>query len=333
MKGLFITAVNRLEMLDLPEPVLGPYDALVEIAACGICNSTDWTLIHGEFFSGTYPILLGHESVGIVVSVGDKVQNYHIGDQVLRPGLQDDQVPFEGGRSCWGGFTEFAIVTDLWAKNGIEYGTSPHPQQIVPSSIPAHEAVALITLKENLSCLDNTGVGKNHSLAIVGTGPVAQAQTICAKLSGISPVVVFGRQAKWETLFMDLGADVYVTEEHFPPSIQKILDAGGFDRVIEAVGSREALSKCLKLCAPSGKVNLYGISPESEPYLEQEETDSRVFRSDVTEADAHNRILEWVASGEIRLSDWVSHVLPWTEYQKGFDMVQKKEAMKMVITF
>ncbi len=333
VKGIFITELGRIEMLEVPKPTPGPYDALVEIKACGICNSTDWKLIQGEFFSGTYPVLLGHESVGKVVAVGDKVRNYHIGDMVLRPGLQDDQIPFEGGRSCWGGFAEFAIVTDFWAENGIEYGTSQHPQQIVPSGIPAHEAVALITLKENLSCLNNTGVGKNHSLAIVGTGPVAQAQTICAKLSGISPVVVFGRQAKWETLFMDLGADAYVTEKHIPLSIQKILDAGGFDRVIEAVGSRDALSKCLKLCAPSGKINLYGISPESEPYLEKEETDFRVFRSDVIEADAHTRMLEWVAGGEIQLSDWVSHVLPWAEYQKGFDMVQKKEAVKMVLTF
>jgi threonine dehydrogenase-like Zn-dependent dehydrogenase len=333
MKGIFVTARNQLEILELPDPVLGDFDALVEIAACSICNSTDLKIIHGEFVSGTYPILLGHESAGIVTAVGEKVRNYRVGDMVLRPGLADENLPFTGGRSCWGGFAERGIVTDFWAEKGVRHGTSDHPQQIVPSEIPPHEATALITLKENLSCLEHSGIKAGQSLAIVGTGPVARALTACAKLIGISPVVVFGRSKTWQAEFTQFGADAFVSGHDIPPTADRVLDDGGFDMVIEAVGSRSALSKCLEICAADGRVNLYGIPPESDPYVNREESDSRVFRSEVTESAAHEKILSAVECGDIMLADWASHILPWTDFQRGFDLLEHKRAAKVVLVF
>ena len=101
--------------------------------ACAICNSTDHKLMAGEFFSGTFPMLLGHESVGRVVQVGERVRSFRVGDRVLRSTLRDGHVPYPGGRSRWGGFVEKAIVTDVWAEKGLPYNAFPHPQQIVPA--------------------------------------------------------------------------------------------------------------------------------------------------------------------------------------------------------
>ena len=109
MKAVFAVARNRVEVLDIPAPEPGPFEALVQMRACGICNNTDWKLIEGEFFSGTFPILLGHESVGEVVGLGEGVRSFRVGDLVLRAGLKDHHVPLPGGRSCWGGFAEQAI--------------------------------------------------------------------------------------------------------------------------------------------------------------------------------------------------------------------------------
>jgi threonine dehydrogenase-like Zn-dependent dehydrogenase len=337
MKGVFVTDVNRTAILDLPEPEVGPYEALVQMEACGICNSTDWKIIKGEFVSGTFPILLGHESVGRVIRVGEQVRSFHIGDRVLRPGLRDEHVPFAGGRSCWGGFVERALVTDAWAETDAAYNAFPHPQQIVPAEIPAEPAVALITLKETMSCLQSTDVQPGHSLAIVGTGPVAQALTLFAALlakegDGFGPVVVFGRREVWADRFANLGADAYVVGDD-RTSIQDVMQGGGFDRAIEAVGARSALSRCLQVTKPEGRVNLYGIAPESEPYLEDEETDPRVFRGKVAEAEAHDQLLGWVQEGSVRLEEWVSHQMPWTEYERGFELVKSKTANKVVLTF
>jgi threonine dehydrogenase-like Zn-dependent dehydrogenase len=333
MKGLFVVGKDQTEILELPEPEIGPYEALVQVEACGICNSTDWKLIEGEFVSGSYPMLLGHESVGQVIDVGERVQSFQVGDRVLRSRLEDAHVPFAGGRSCWGGFVERALVTDVWARKGVSYNAFAHPQQIVPAHIRPVEAVAMITLKETLSCLHYSDVKPGHSLAIVGTGPVAQTLVLFAHLAGIHPLVVFGRRAAWQARFAELGVDAYVHGEELPAQVRTILDAGGFDRAIEAVGARTALSRCLQVVKPEGKVNLYGIAPESEPYLAEEIADPRVFRGSVAEAEEHEVLLEWMAQGKVDLTDWISDVMPWTDYQRGFDMVADKRANKVVLTF
>ena len=333
MKGIFVTEVDRTEILELPEPEIGPYEALVQVEACGICNSTDWKIIEGEFVSGTFPVLLGHESCGRVSRVGDKVRAFQVGDRVLRSRLEDEHVPYPGGRSCWGGFVERAIVTDVWAERGVAYNAYPHPQQIVPAHVSPAGAVASITLKETLSCLRNSDVSPGQSLAIVGTGPVGQTLALFAVLSGIRPVVVFGRRPGWAETFSRLGVDGYVAGEDVPPGVRAILDGGGFDRAIEAVGARPALSKCLEVVKPEGRVNLYGIAPESEPYLPEQEGDRRVFRGKVAEAEVHEPLFAWVEQGLVDPEDWISHHMPWTEYRRGFDMVADKSANKVVLTF
>jgi threonine dehydrogenase-like Zn-dependent dehydrogenase len=333
MRGIFVTDKGQTDILELPEPEIGPYEALVQVEACGICNSTDAKIIHGEFVSGTYPVLLGHESVGRAIRVGDKVRSFQVGDRVLRSSLRDEHVPYPGGRSCWGGFVEQAIVTDVWAQKGVSYNAFPHPQQIVPSHIERTQAAAMITLKETLSCLENSDVQPNHSLAIVGTGPVAQTLVLAARLSGISPVVVFGRRPQWAERFADLGADGYVAGEDISPDVRAILAGGGFDRVIEAVGSRAALDRCLQIVDQVGRINIYGVAPESGAYLPQQMDDPRVFRGKVAEAETHDRLLQWLAEGKVSLADWVSHVLSWTDYRYGFEMIESKMANKVVLTF
>ena len=337
MKGLFITEKDKLEIRELPDPKPGPYEALVQVEACSICNSTDWKLIKGEFVRGTYPILLGHESIGRVIQLGEKVHSFQIGDRVLRSSLRDEHIPYPGGRSCWGGFVEKALVTDVWSMKDQPYNSFPHPQQIVPPDIPSEQATALITLKETLNCLENTGVESSQSLAIIGTGPVAQALTFLAKLSNIKPVVVFGRQTHWQDLFCGLGSDAYIAGYvdgmELPYTVNEILNVGGFDRVIEAAGSRDALSLGLKISKPNGRINLYGIPPEGTPYLPAEESNERVFRSKVAEAEEHDKLLAWIDEKKIDLADWITCTLPWEAYQSGFEMVKTKKANKIVLTF
>ena len=332
MKGLFVTSPGMLDILELPTPQPGPYEALVKTEACAICNSTDTKILNGEFVSGTWPVLMGHETVGRVIKVGENVENYHIGDLVLRGSLQDRHIPFSGGRSCWGGFVEYNLVTDVWSQKGFSGTTQNHPQQTVPSGIDPVHATAMITLKENMSVISNFNVvGK--SVAIIGTGPVAQAMALFSGLMGAGIVVVFGRNPEWHDRFMTLGADAYVSTDNIPLKVKHIIDGGGFDRVLEAVGSQEALSKCILLAGTEGKVGLYGIPSENAPYHESDRNNPIVTVPAVNEAEVHTQMLDLVDKGRINLADWVSACIPWTEYQEGFRLVWEKRANKVVLTF
>jgi threonine dehydrogenase-like Zn-dependent dehydrogenase len=332
MKGLFIISPGKMKILDLDQPEPGPYEALVKTEACAICNSTDTKVIRGQFVSGSWPVLLGHETVGKVVKTGSQVKNYKIGDRVLRGTLADKDIPFPGGRSCWGGFCEFTLVTDVWAKEGAGYNCWPYPQQTVPLSINPVQATLLITLKENMSVVTNFDV-KDQSLAIIGTGPVAQSMALFARKLGARKVAVFGRKESHRELFIHLGVDGYSSEEMTPIWIHDTLAKGGFDRVLEAVGSRQALTQCIRLAGSNGKVGIYGIPTEEEPYAFEDLNNPRVSSPKVAEAEVHQQVLEMVEKGEINLSDWVSVSLPWEEFELGFNKIWRKEVNKVVLTF
>jgi threonine dehydrogenase-like Zn-dependent dehydrogenase len=324
-----------VSLIDLPIPVIGPYEALVKVEACGICNGTDIKLIDGEFLPGPFPSAIGHESVGIVVNTGEKVRSFRLGDRVLRPVLYDSHVP--GGRSTWGGMSEYGIVIDGAAIHQDGADVQVHwvapKQQVVPLSITPAQAAAMITLKETLHFLKVFAVGNGRPVAIVGTGPVAQAYCFFSKMLGASPVAVFGRRAVYANRFMALGADTYVTGDDYPVSVRNQIAREGFGQVIEAAGSPEALKQCLDLAGPTGQVRVYGIAPASHSWDEADLRDPRVQRMGAKEDQVHEEVLHLVAQGKVVLEQWVSQTMLIRDYERGFELVRSKQASKVVLTF
>ena len=335
MRAILAVAPGTVSLRDLPMPLLGPYEALVKVEACGICNGTDLKLIDGEFLPGPFPSAIGHESVGVVVKAGEKVRSFRLGDRVLRPLLYDSHVP--GGRSTWGGMSEYGIVIDGAAiqQDGadVQVHWAAPKQQVVPASISPAQAAAMITLKETLQVLKGFGVGCGKPVAILGTGPVAQAYCFFSKMLGASPVAGFGRHAVYANRFMALGADTYVTGDDYPVLVRNQIARGGFGQVIEAVGSPEGLKRCLDLAGPTGQVRLYGIAPASCSWDEVDLRDSRVQRIGAKEDQVHEEMLGLVAHGAVVLGDWVSRVIPIRDYESGLALVRSKRASKVVLTF
>src|SRR3990172_6755836 len=109
MISVAVVEPNRLELVDIPEPVPGPYQARIRTELACLCNATDRKLIAGHFPGvENNPLLLRHESVGIVDAVGDKVQNFKIGDRVVGGLLL--QPTLNTYSSGWGAFSQFTLA-------------------------------------------------------------------------------------------------------------------------------------------------------------------------------------------------------------------------------
>ena len=81
MKAVVVEKPGVVRVENVPEPVAGPKDVVVQVGACGICG-TDIHIIDGEFPPTNYPIIIGHEFGGTVVDVGDQVVGVKVGDRV-----------------------------------------------------------------------------------------------------------------------------------------------------------------------------------------------------------------------------------------------------------
>ena len=82
--------------------------------------------------------MLGHEAVGQVVAVGEKVRSFQEGDYILRSALPG----LPGYHSFWGGFAEYGVADDYAARladhAGADIETST--RQLVPAGIDPEEA-------------------------------------------------------------------------------------------------------------------------------------------------------------------------------------------------
>ena len=70
-----------LKMVDLPKPVPGPEEVLIEVRTCGVCH-TELDEIEGRTPPPSYPMVPGHQVVGYVTEVGDTVKHLKGGDRV-----------------------------------------------------------------------------------------------------------------------------------------------------------------------------------------------------------------------------------------------------------
>ena len=341
MKGLVVYRDGTMKVEDLPKPVIGDYQALVENLSCGICNGTDFKLIHATFKGfDTYPAVLGHESVGRVVEVGKKVTSFKPGDLVLRSILE--KVEDEAYASGWGSFAEYGVVGDIRAMKADgrdDYYDIYLAQQIVPAQLDPHQAVMLITLKEVLSGLQRFGVGKGNSVLIHGAGPVGLSMVRFAKLKGAGPIVVSEPNGGRRERAQKMGADLVIDPgaEDFIARAREI-EADGFDFVIDAVGINRLMTDSLKVVKFNGKVGVYGIAAQTSAEIDWAAAPYNwaihfvQWPTFEDEAAVHDEVIRLVNSGEIDLADFVTHVVPGLDaFQQGFDTVSSQVGVKVTI--
>jgi propanol-preferring alcohol dehydrogenase len=87
MKALRLTGPGRtLSYDEVPEPLPGAQQVLIEVLACGVCR-TDLHVLDGELPDIDYPVIPGHEIVGRVVRMGTAVRGLEVGGRVGVPWL------------------------------------------------------------------------------------------------------------------------------------------------------------------------------------------------------------------------------------------------------
>ena len=321
-----------LAVREVPLPVIDETECLVEILACGLCNSTDRKLLDGHFrYRGpeVYPGILGHEAVGRVIECGSQVVSFQVGDLVLRPGAS--YPAGQGPSSLFGGLAQFGKVKDP-AHGGSRLC------QVVPPDLDPLDATMLVTLKETLSWLQRWPVQPGQSVAVLGTGPVGLSFAFFARLLGCHPVIVVGRRAEALRRAQQFGLDSTLNTDA-AQYVRDLTGGQGADRVIEAIGSDEALQLGLSLLSPQGRLGVYGIASTREPGdMERRTLDLALARNEWAieffgpqEWAPHEQMLWLVKQGMVRLRDWYTHVVSLEETQRGFDMLESKEAFKVVV--
>jgi threonine dehydrogenase-like Zn-dependent dehydrogenase len=345
MLAVVVVEPGRVELAELPQPSPGPYEARIKTEVACLCNATDGKLIGGHFPGvDTYPLTLGHESVGIVDAVGQKVRNFRVGDRVIGGLLFDAG----DGRTAsgWGGFCEYTLAADHDAMVADGVADAEHGwfevyeiQRVVPPEIPVEAAVMLCTWREVYGGIGDFHLQPGNDLLVFGAGPVGLSFLRFGRLLGLGRItLVDPLEAKRERAAA-LGADAVL-----PPDEQLLRDLVAsrgkpFDAVIDAVGSPAIVNMALPLIGMGGTIGIYGVIAEpvitinkgQGPYnfnlfMHQWPTRWR-------ERAAQEPLCDWIRAGTLRAEEFITHEFPIRRVNEAIEAVRSGQVIKTILRY
>ncbi len=248
---------------------VGPKDVLVRITYCGVCHS-DIHQARDEWGGSIFPMVPGHEIVGTVEQVGAEVKKFKAGDSVGVGCFVDS---CRTCSSCMKGLEQYCETGMTFTYNGMDKDSQPtyggYSNQIVVDqdyalTIPkglALEGVAPLLCAgiTTYSPLRQWGVGKGHSLAVVGLGGLGHMAVKIGRALG-AEVTVLSRSDSKRDDAKRLGANDYAATSQ-EGTFTRL--ARTFDFVIDTISAPHDLNTHLELLKTDGTYILVGASPES----------------------------------------------------------------------
>ena len=262
-----------LEQIVVPDP--GPGEALVDVAACGVCH-TDLHYREGGI-NDDFPFLLGHEASGVVAAVGDGVTDVAPGDFVIL----NWRAVCGQCRACLKGKPHLCFAThNATQKMTLADGTPLSPAlgigafadktlvaagqctKVDPAVAPEVAGLLGCGVMAGLGAALLTGnVQRGDSVAVFGCGGVGDAAIAGAKLAGATTIVAVDLDPRKLELARAFGATHVVDAGAADPveEIQAVTGGFGADVCIEAVGHPKVLEQAFYARDLAGTVVQVGV--------------------------------------------------------------------------
>ncbi|MEI3853177.1 MULTISPECIES: NAD(P)-dependent alcohol dehydrogenase [Ensifer] len=246
-------------------------DVVIEIKYCGVCHS-DIHQARNEWGNSAFPMVPGHEIVGIVTAVGSKVTKFKVGDRAgvgcfvdscttcatrdldlehYMPGLivTYNGVEADGKTPTQGGYSDSIVVKEGYVLS-------------IPENLPLDAAAPLLCAGITLySPLRHWKAGPGKKVAIVGMGGLGHMGVKLAHAMGAEVTVLSQTLSKKED-GLKLGADHYYATND--PETFKALH-GTFDLIICTVAAEIDWNAYVNLLKVDGDFVLVGIPENAVP--------------------------------------------------------------------
>jgi D-arabinose 1-dehydrogenase-like Zn-dependent alcohol dehydrogenase len=269
MKAMVLKEFGKpLSWQEVPEPKIGARQVLVQSKANGLC-ATDLKIVDGLVKSVKPPLLLGHESAGVVVEVGSEVESVRPGDRVVMVAKQtcsrcrmcraghEEMCLHSPGRMGFeidGGFGELVAVAD---RNLVKVG--PHVSM---------EAASLIggTLGSPLHAIRMARVDLGETAVVFGLGGLGLHALQILRHLGASVIGVDVKEEKLEKA-RELGALDTINALRADPvkTVLGLTNGVGADLALEIVGGDAVppvIQQCVDLLRPGGRLVILGYHYE-----------------------------------------------------------------------
>lgn len=346
MKAATFQGKGSIEVKEVPDPIIeNPDEAIVKVTYSCICGSDLW------YYRGISEMetgrRIGHEFMGIVEAVGDKVKNIKAGDFVIAPfSISDGTCP-----ECRAGETKFCRNGMFWGTGRSDGGQGE--KVLVPFAdgtlVPVPDADklddlmlrALLPLTDVLSTGHHAAidahVADGSTVAVIGDGAVGLCAVAASKRLGASRIFLVSTHEDRAKLGKKFGATdiIDVRGDEAVEKIKEQTEDLGVDCALECVGNPDAWEIAWGAVRPGGNIGFVGV-PHDVPDIPI----SKLFGSNVgvkgSGASARHHIPELlpdVLSGKLDVSEIFTRTVPLNDIAEGYkDMDERKEIKILVKT-
>jgi len=329
------------ELREVPIPEIGPEDVLVRVAYAGICGSDPHIHHNRVSYKINVPIILGHEFSGIIERVGENVTDFKIGDKVTAETHADycgrcelcrtNNYHLCRERKGYGFHVDGAFAKYVRVPTRILHK--------LPENVNLREAALTEPFCVAYSSLvKHSNITPGDLVVIIGPGPIG---ILCAKMAsimGAGEIIVIGTKGDEKRLEIakEFGATMVLdsSKEDIRSIIMSLRDGYGADIVVDTAGVSEAFKLAIDIVRPNGQINKIGWGPEPfgyslDPLISKAVTVNFTFSHNW---DVWEKCLVLMDKKLINLERLITHELPIDEWKEGFDLIETKRGLKVILT-
>lgn len=260
-RAAIMYGTHDIRLEEVPVPELGPKEVLVEIEAVGVCGSDVHYYEEGRIgsFVVREPLILGHESMGTIIALGEEVAKHEVGERVtLEPGVPDGTC-----RECRAG--RYNLCPN------VQFFATPPVNGAFTNYVNIHEDFAF-TLPDDLS--DNAGalmeplsvgiwacrkarIEAGDHVLVTGAGPIGMLAMQVALAQGATGVTITDVSQERLEIAEKTGATRTLNVSGEPLADVDV----EVDALIECSGNQAALNDGIRCIRPAGVAVVVGMGP------------------------------------------------------------------------
>ena len=296
---------ERMTVETRPVPTPGPGEVQVEVRAVSVCGSDVHYYDHGRIggFVMHAPLVLGHETSGVVSAVGDGVEEPAVGTRVaVEPqrncGRCEQCVRGRYHLCPWIAFFATPPVDGSFAQYVVVPAGRAHP---VPDALSDDAAAMIEPLAVAVHAVGKADVGPGSRVLVTGAGPVGLLCLQVALARGATHVAVSDPVTRRRDAARAFGAHQVID-----PAAHTEGDPPAADVVLECSGVQAAVDLAIGLTAPAATVVLVGTGAEVTLPLDLVQSRELVIKGVFRYAHVYPAAIALAASGAVRLDEMVT---------------------------
>ena len=333
MKALVLEEYAKLVYRDVPSPVVGPGEVLVEVKACGICGSD----VHGmDGSSGRRipPLIMGHEAAGVIAEVGQGVVGWKSGDRVTF----DSTVYCGDCHFCRAGKINLCdrrrvlgVACEEFRQEGAFAEHVAVPARIlyrIPEGVSFEQAAMVEPTSVAVHAVNRTPVRLNDTAVVVGAGVIGLLVVQALRAAGCGRIIAVDLSPTRLELAGELGADEALRSDEVDvvEAVRERTGGRGADIAVEAVGIDQTVRTAVDCVRKGGAVTLVGnVSPRVQLLLQAAVTRELSLYGSAASCGEYPDCLDLMQRGTIRVGPMISATAPLSEGAEWFERLRKRE--------